>query len=299
MKIAFSTVACPDWTLERVMSFADDAEYQGVELRTFGWGCTDVACEPALTDPTKTRRLAIESGTHVMCLGTSLRFDPPVWPPVVGRALPGHDRNLELAKRFIGLADDLECPHLRVFGFDSPKGEKRTRTVARVVERLHELLAVASKHRVGLVFENGGAFSRAAEVAEVLRECDSPWLGAAYNITVGVRDGDHVEEALDLLGDRLLTVKLKDMQGTQPVEIGHGEMPLERGVKHLARLDYSGWLVVEWMKHWRPELAAPEGVLRRALETVETWVIESRCGSRTGCCCNGGAGALGAAAAGA
>ncbi|MDQ7014033.1 MAG: sugar phosphate isomerase/epimerase family protein [Planctomycetota bacterium] len=287
MKIAFSTVACPDWTLERVMSFADDAEYQGVELRTFGWSCTDFACDPALTDSTKVRRLAIESGTHVMCLGTSLRFDAPVWPPVMGRAMPGHDRNLEDAKRFIALANDMECPHLRVFGFDSPKGEKRSRTVARVVERLQELLAVASKHRVTLALENGGAFSHAAQVAEVLDECDSPWLGAAYNITVGARDGDHVEEAIDLLGERLVTVKLKDMQGTQPVEIGHGEMPLERGVKHLARLDYPGWLVVEWMKHWRPELAEPEGVLRRALETVETWVLEAGCGS--GACCNSGA----------
>lgn len=276
MKIAFSTVACPDWTLERVMSFADEVEYQGVELRTFGWGGTDLACEPALTDPKKVRRLAIESGTHVMSLGTSLRFDAPVWPPVIGRALPGHDSNLQSARRFVALANDIECPHLRVFGFDATTGEKRGRTVARVIERLQELLTAASKHRVSLVFENGGTFSRAEQVAEVLRECPSPWLGASYNIAVGARDGDQVEAALDMLGDRLISVKLKDLQGNQPVEIGHGEIPLERGVSHLARTEYTGWLVVEWMRYWRPELAEADGVLRRALKTVESWMLAAR-----------------------
>lgn len=279
MNIAFSTVACPDWTLERVMSFADDAEYQGVELRSFGWGETGFACEPALTDPKKVRRLAIESGTHVMCLGTSLRFDAPVWPPVIGRALPGHDRNLREACRFVALANELECPTLRVFGFDPGNGEKRHKTVARVVERLQELLAAASKHRVSIVFENGGVFERAEHVAEVLSECDSPWLGASYNIAVGAHGGDHVEAALDLLGDRLVSVKLKDMRGKQPVEIGHGDMPLERGVGHLARTGFGGWVVVEWIRHWRPELAEPEGVLRRALETTEGWVLAATNGS--------------------
>ena len=276
MKVAFSTVACPDWTLEHVMSFADEVEYQGVELRTFGWGGTELACEPALTDPGKIRRLAIESGTHVMSLGTSLRFDAPVWPPVIGRALPGHDSNLQQARRFVALANDIECPHLRVFGFEATNGERRARTVARVVERLQELLTAASKHRVALVFENGGSFSRAEHVAEVLRECQSPWLGAAYNIAVGARSDDRVEAALDLLGDRLVSVKLKDLRGNQPVEIGHGEIPLERGVAHLSRNEYAGWLVVEWMRYWRPELAEADGVLRRALGTVESWMLNAR-----------------------
>ncbi|QKK08252.1 MAG: sugar phosphate isomerase/epimerase [Planctomycetota bacterium] len=142
--------------------------------------------------------------------------------------------------------------------------------------RLQELLTAASKHRVSLVFENGGTFSRAEQVAEVLRECPSPWLGASYNIAVGARDGDHVEAALDLLGDRLISVKLKDLQGNQPVEIGHGEIPLERGVSHLVRTEYTGWLVVEWMRCWRPELAEADGVLRRALKTVESWILAAR-----------------------
>lgn len=276
MKLAFSTVACPDWTLERVMSFADRVEYDGVELRTFGWGCSDLACDPALTASAKVRRLATESGTQLMCLGTSLKFDDRVWPPVLGRALPDFARSIQAATRFIGLANDLECPMLRVFGFQSHGGEPRRKTAQRVVERLREVLTAASKHRVAIVLENGGSFARAEHVAEVIAACDSPWIGACYNVAVGAEAGDDVAVATDLLGDRLWTVKLKDFRGRTPVEIGAGEVPLAMCVERLGRSGYDGWLVVEWMRHWRPELAEPEGVLTRAMDTIQGWLAPTR-----------------------
>ncbi len=272
MKLAFSTIACPDWTLERVMGSACRAGYDGVELRTFGWGGTALACDPALTDAAKVRLLAIESGTHIMCLGTSVKFDDRVWPPVIGRALPGHARCVQAGRRFVDLADDLECPAIRVFGFESHRGERRGKTVKRLVERLREVLDAAAKRRVTVLIENGGSFAKAEYLAEVLDACDSPHLGACYNLAVGAEAGDRVEQAIDLLGDRLSSVKLKDLRDRAPVEIGQGEMPLRQGVQHLARAGYDGWTVVEWMRFWRPELAEPEGVLTRAMQTLRGWI---------------------------
>lgn len=282
MQIAFSTVACPDWTLERVMSFADEAEYDGVELRTFGWGSTGLACEPALTDAAKVRRLALESGTHLMCLGTSLKFDDAIRPPVLGRVLASETRSLEDSKRFLVLADELECPALRVFGFEAPAGEKRAATDERVVRRLKLLLDAARARRVRIVIENGGTYSRAEDLAQLIRACAHPWLGAAYNIAVGAAAGDTPEAAIDLLSDRLWTVKLKDLDGPRPVELGRGDVPLRPAVEHLARRDYRGWLVVEWMKYWVPEIAEAEGVLTRAVGTLQEWIVGARAGSAAG-----------------
>jgi sugar phosphate isomerase/epimerase len=280
MQIAFSTVACPDWTLERVMSFADEVEFDGVELRTFGWGSADFACDPALTDPGKVRRMAIESGTEVMCLATSLKFDDPIRPPVLGRVLPGSDRWLQAALRHIELADRLECPCVRVFGFECPPGERRSRAVARIVERLGEVLAAAGKRRVTVVLENGGSFCRASEVVELVRAIDHPRLGVAYDIAVGFTAGDdRVESALDLFGDRLVSVKCQDLRDRTPVELGTGDMPIERAVRHLAGAGFGGWLVAEWVRCWRPELGEPDGVLRRALEKLGAWAYAEAAGS--------------------
>lgn len=276
MKTAFSTVACPDWTLERVMSFADEVEFDGVELRTFGWGSAGLACDPALTDSGKVRRLASESGTEIMCLATSVKFDDPIRPPVIGRALPSLHRSIDAGRRFLQLADEIETPCLRVFGFEAPAGEKRSKTVERVVGRLQLVLDAARSRRIRVVLENGGSFSRAEEVAEIIRRCGSPWLGAAYNVAVGAAAGDAPETAIDLLGERLWTVKLKDLRGTTPVEIGRGEMPLRRAVEHLARSRWPGWLVVEWIRFWAPEIAEPEGVLRHSMQTLQEWITGAR-----------------------
>ena len=279
MRLAFSTVACPDWTLERVMSFADQHEYDGVELRTFGWGGTELACDPALTDAAKVRRLAHETGTHIMCLGTSVKFDDRIWPPVIGLALPESDRAVQAARRFVSLADDIECPYLRVFGFEGHGGEKPGKTLERVVERMRWALDAAAKRRVKIVFENGGSFASAEQLTEVLDACNSPWLGACYNIAVGAEAGDNVTDAIDLLGERLWTVKLKDLRGKDPVEIGQGDVPLADAIGHLAARGFDGWAVVEWMRFWRPDLAEAEGVLSRAMTTLRGWLAEAPAGA--------------------
>ena len=45
-KLAFSTVATPEWPLDRVLSFAETIDVDAVELRTFGSHATDFACDP-------------------------------------------------------------------------------------------------------------------------------------------------------------------------------------------------------------------------------------------------------------
>ncbi len=72
IRIAFSTVACPDWTSAQVVEKAADMGYDGVELRTLGSGSTGLACDPALGDGAKMRRLFEDGGLTPVCLSTSV-----------------------------------------------------------------------------------------------------------------------------------------------------------------------------------------------------------------------------------
>ena len=87
IRTAFSTTACPDWTLDRVARAAADWGYAGVELRSLGGGGTELACEPALTDPEKTRAMFAGAGVSIASIATGVRFDEAVFPPVVGHIL--------------------------------------------------------------------------------------------------------------------------------------------------------------------------------------------------------------------
>ena len=72
------------------------------------------------------------------------------------------------------------------------------------------------------------------------------------------------------------------LRGRAPVEIGEGETPMARGVKRLVDAGFDGWLVVEWMRFWRPELAEAEGVLIRAMATLQRWIAEAQAGAAVG-----------------
>ena len=280
MHIAFSTVACPDWTLERVFSFADEVEYDGVELRTFGWGASALTCEPALTDAAKLRRLAAGSGTVLATLATSCRFDALIRPPVLGHLLPGRRVEVETARRCIALADELECPAVRVFAFETHGSERRERATLRIVERLREACDAARARRVRVLLENGGSFPTARDIARVIEQVESPCLGAAYNVAVAHAAGEDPASAPDTLGERMWSVKIKDIRRKTPVEPGTGDVPLRPFVERLARSGYVGWLVVEWVRLWAPELAEPEGVLRRAVDRLREWESVAPASSR-------------------
>ena len=143
LRIAFSTVATHDWPLDRVMAHAEDLEFDAVELRTFGSGSTRFACDPALTDEAKIRRLAGSHGVSICCVATGLAFDQRVHPPVIGRVIGDFERPLRDAKRAIGLAAQIDCPYVRVFGFQVQPGDAREKCVERMVGHLLEVLDAA------------------------------------------------------------------------------------------------------------------------------------------------------------
>ena len=276
MKTAFSTVACPDWTLERVFAFSNEVEFDGVELRTFGDDSRVFACEPALTASEKVVRLARREGAEIACLATSCRFDEPIRPPVIGRALTDTAASVREAQRAVMLAREVGCRAVRVFGFEVPRRESRDSCVERICERLRAVADRARAHKIRVLVENGGSFSTAADLAELIVRCGSPWVGAAYSVAAGHAAGDDPATVSNTLGDRLWSVKLKDLRGGRPVPLGEGRVPCRETVESLGAAGYRGWLVYEWDRAWLPDLETPESALRRAVEMMQEWLAPLR-----------------------
>lgn len=252
MKPAFSTVACLDWTLERVAAFAESVGALGVELRSFGTGSTQAACDPTLTSPEKVRRLFDRAGCAIACIGTSVRFDAPINPPVLGRALCDTEKSVREAKSAIDLAQSLACPLVRVFAFEIPGSESRESAVARIAERLGKAADHARNRGVRLVLENGGSFATAAGVMEILDSVDSPMIGVAYCPAVARLAGEKPADGLNVLGDRVLSVKLKDYRVGTPCTLGDGEFDVAGTLSALRASGFDGWLIHEHDRAWLP-----------------------------------------------
>lgn len=272
MKPAFSTVACPEWTLEDVAEFAGSTGYQGVELRTFGHASVELACDPCKTGPAKIRDLFEDAGVSPLCLASSVRYDSPVWPPVIGHVISDTEKPVRETKSLVEVAAQSEIPAVRVFAFELPQGERREQGIKRVLGRLELALATCRNTGVKLLLENAGSFPLAEDLAEIIERADNPLLYASYSPAVAQTHGEDPVEGARMLGARLWSVKLSDYHDETPAPLGQGDLDAERVVTELARDRFPGWLVYEWPRLWLRELGEPTDVLTDACEKMYRWM---------------------------
>lgn len=272
LKPAFSTVACPDWTLRDVARRALECGFEAVELRTFGDASRQFACDPSLTSEEKTRRMFLEAGVEQLCLASGVRFDEPIFPPVIGLFSPDRERSVREGKRAIDLAVGLECPYVRVFGYEIVASEKRASGMARICDRLKMVVDHADKSGVRVVLENGGSFETSEQLMELIERVNHSLLGVCYSVAVGQSAGEDPVHAMDTLGSRLWVAKVKDLKDGRPCLLGEGSVPCERFARELIARKFSGPLVYEWDRAWVPGLASAEDALKAASRTMYGWL---------------------------
>lgn len=273
MKPAFSTVACPEWTLEQVAAAARKLGYLGVELRTEGFGSTHTACDPGMTAPAKVRTLFGSAGVEIACLASGIRFDEPISPPLVGRTfIFDQESSVRRGKALVDMAVRLECPFVRVFGFEVTNNESVKSTVARIADRLGKVVDYARNSGVTVLLENGGSFATASQMSQILDAIDHPLLAASYSLPVARAAGEPAIFGANVLGAKLRMVKLKDYAAGVPCALGEGEFDAAASFEAVRGVGFKGWAVFEHDRKFYPELPDPTPVLEAASKKMFSWL---------------------------
>lgn len=261
---AFSSVAFPDWTLDRVARAAAEHGFLGVELRSFGHGSTAIASDPALSSPQNVRRALDDAGVELACLATGCRFDTPIFPPVLGHVLLERHAPVEQAKHMVDIAHDIEAPFVRVYAWDVPRRASRRSTLKLIVERIGKVCDYARNRDVAVLIENGGAFSSQTDLRDILDGVGSPLLGIAYDVQAGIDAGDDPAEAVRSLGRSIRLVRVRDRRNGHPCPLGQGDLPLKYTLRALAETGSDAWAVCTWDRLWLPHLEPGETVMADA-----------------------------------
>ena len=132
-KLSFSTLGCPDWSFDKIIDFARDNHYTGIEVRGI-LREMDLTRVPEFSSPdaiTLTLNKMKDRGLFFVDLGSSAAMHFPA----------GEERtkSLDEAKRFIDLADKLYCPYIRVFPNQLPKDRERDESLKLIIQGLREL----------------------------------------------------------------------------------------------------------------------------------------------------------------
>jgi sugar phosphate isomerase/epimerase len=272
LKPAFSTVACPEWTLDRVALTAQRVGFAGVDLRTFGLNSRQFANDPALTDPAKIRRIFDQAGVSVCCVSTDCHFGDPVVPPVIGHFISDTEVEIRRAQQAIDIAESIEAPFVRVFGFRLPAEESRTLAVRRVVERLKKVIDHADKKGVRVVIENGGSFATSQQLIELLSDVNSNLLRASYNVLPAFMAGEKPSSGAAALASKgyLPVLRVKDVKAGRPTLLGSGDVPVRDAIVATAKMD--AWCIFEWDRAWLKDVGEPEFALDHASRTMWQWI---------------------------
>lgn len=259
MKFAFSTLACPRWSVEQVVENAVNMGYNGVE-----WRLLDGKIIDPVDDHEKVVNAVAACRTNdldVCALDTSCTFnhaDPEVRTKQIADLL-----------HWIRLAQEVRVPILRVFGGvvqqkSSPQ-PSHDEVNAWVADSLHQVASEAERASVTVALETHDAFSSARRVANVLQAVNSNAIAALWDSHHPYRIGETVEDVVDALQGRIAHVHVKDARRDsadntlwQLTLMGEGEVPVLEQLQMLMQRGYTGYVSVEWEKHWHPELAEPE-----------------------------------------
>ena len=254
MRLAFSTLACPDWPLDRAIDAAFRYGYEGIELRIVG----DLV-SPTMTGAQRRRtKQAIErAGLKVCCVGTSFEIANPA-------------ASIDEGFAYLELAAELDGPMVRLFG-GAPAGEEWTATIGRTVERAAALAERGRSLGVTVGLETHDSFATGSLLADALSDAPKD-VGIIWDTLNAIVGGEPPERTFAVIADRLVHVHIKD--GAQPPDLeenrllGDGRVPVRAIVEMLASRGYDGWLSVEWEKRWQPAIPDADVALPRYADGI-------------------------------
>lgn len=270
MRLAYTTLACPGWSLEQAVDAAQRYGYEGLELRLIDGAVLTPAIDAATRQ--RVQQLCRAANLPIVCVDTSVSI---AQPDAERRAA-----QLQDGRALLELAATWEAPLIRVFG-SPPADAHPAATIAAAVECLAALAERGRELGVTVALETHDAFAAGVTVAQVLAEVASSHAAALWDTLHPYRVGETAAQTAALLDARLRHVHIKD--GRRPADggprwdltlLGAGDVPIREILATLRAADYRGWLSVEWEKKWHPEIAEPEVALPQHADLLRAYLAE-------------------------
>ena len=249
MKLCFCTLGCPSWDLSEILSTAKDFGYDGVEIR-------GIASEIYAPD---IKAFTSKYMEQTMKKITGMGLTIPMF--TTGCLLHESYDFVKDAKEYMDLCVKTGTKYIRVLADTdpAPKGPIDYELVALC---LRELAAYGKERDVMPLVETNGEFASSDNLLKLLAMADCENIGVLWDIHHPYRyASEKPEETYGKLKSYIRHVHIKDsvVKGEKTVYTipGEGDVPIKECVALLKSGGYDGYLSLEWVKRWMPELTEP------------------------------------------
>ena len=254
--LAFSTLGCPDWSFEKITDYAVQHDYKGIELRGIQRQLDLTKCkEFSKENISATVKIMKEKDLHFVDLGSSatLHFSEAAV----------RQKNLDEAKRFMDIAQQINCPYIRVFPNIFPKDQDKNATMDLIAKGLLELGDYAKGSNVTVLTETHGDLVNSDDIKKVMELAEHKHVGLVWDVTnMWTITKEPPVEVYKKLKKYICHTHIKDANivdgKIQYTLLGKGKVPVFEAIDALSKGGYKGYYSFEWEKLWHPEIAEPE-----------------------------------------
>jgi len=256
MKLSFTTLGCPDWTLEQIAKNAKAFGYDGIELRTHSDG-NHFSPDASVEEARRVGKLFRDTGVPIISVMGYCKFAFEDSAEVA--------KNQELMRKLLALAEEMGARFVRTFAGQIPKESNRDAITEKVGQALKPLAAEAAKRNVTIGLETHDDWCSGDRVLNVARIVGSrQGFGIVYDIFNAFHSGiEDWSVTYAKVKPHICYCHLKDgykgLDGNNHyVLVGAGDLPIPKVLQRFKQDGYEGFFSFEWEKKWHPDIEAPE-----------------------------------------
>ena len=250
MKLAFSTLGCPDWTFQEILDNAQKMGFNGIEIRGIE-NEMNVAKIPYFKSSQwkDTQKRLEDHNLQIVNLGTSANFhDEAKW-----------DAALTEAKEAIDMAESIGVPYIRIFGDKIPNPSDRDKALQLIAKGWTQVYRYSEGKKVTPLVEVHGDFNNMEIFKDIFRYFDHPKFAVLWDIEHSYKV--YEKNFLEFFGFIRRYTKHVHVKDTKKVNgewklqnLGKGSIPIALHIALLSVTNYDGFISLEWEKKWHPEL---------------------------------------------
>ncbi|MDY3928029.1 MAG: AMP-binding protein [Clostridia bacterium] len=246
MKIAFSTLGCPNYDWKDVYSMAKDLGFDGIEVREIR---TEFYSSPfSVSKCEATAKKLKEIGLEIPCMSTGC----------VLSEIEKSEQNIEEVTEYIQIASKLGASYIRILADrnPAPTGEIDDNIV---ISEIKKLIPIAKEYNIILLIETNGVYADTKRLKKLLDTINDENVAALWDVHHPYRFfNESPKETIESIKDYIKYIHVKDSVMKDGIVsykmMGEGDMPINDIMIELRSINYDGYVTLEWVKKWAPEL---------------------------------------------
>jgi len=268
MKLAFSTLGCPLWSLDKIIEAAGVYGFQGIEVRGLQDDLDTTSRSEFTSQAHVYRRRLQEHGVEIACFSSSVALSGP--------DVASNTKSFDELKRYAHLCVTFGTPFIRIFG-GRIGPVSRESALDTAAASLLKMADIVRDTRIKILVETHDDWMRADHLKALMTAVASEAIGLLWDVNHPFMfEGEAPARTWKETGTWIHHTHWKDsnrnpraQHGFEPCLMGTGQVPHQEIHRVLKDGNYHGYLSLEWEKRWHPEIAEPEVALPQFVEYMK------------------------------